>query len=364
LNNSKIRVIQILACGNYGGAERSVQWFAQEADKTQFDYYFLFLYRGGTIRDAISSMGYPTAVLGWKNGYSLSGRLRLIKTMSKINPHLIHDHGMTPLSRIFMKLATKTPIISTQHGFGFIKGNTIPFLRLDDSVTDLVIANSNFTSQKYSLLFGRPMSKIKTIYLGINPDNYRDTTYTVPRTNDKKKMRIAFIGRMEEYKGALQIPLLAKALLDKGEDFVINVVGDGPMMEKCKSLTSNLNVSDNVRYLGWKSNVAELLHKSDMLVFLSLLEESFGLVLIEALAAGVPVFAYSGGGVDEAIGNAPFSWVIPKGDYEQMAVLIGKNKELCLNCDKSAGYQYVKEKFNIRRYILEIEQIYQEYSKK
>lgn len=362
LNKGKLRVIQISATGCYGGLERSLLWFAKAANKSKFEYYFIFLYQGGPLRDEIASMGYPTAVLAWKNGYSLAGRLGLMKTILKINPHLIHDHGLTPLSRIFMKLAaTQAPIINTQHGLGNINKNALPFLRIDDRVTDLVIANSNFTAQKHSLLFGRPLSKIKTIYLGINPDTYRDLTSVAHCTSDKKQLKITFIGRLAEYKGVLHIPLLARALLDRDEDFIINVAGNGPMLEKCMNLSASMNVSEHVRYLGWKSNVAEILHESDILVFLSLCDEAFGLVLIEAIAAGVPVFAYSGGGVAEAIGNAPNCWIIPKGDYEQMASLIIMKKDQCLNCDRLAGNDYVKENYNILKTARELENTYNEY---
>lgn len=366
MKNTKIRIVEILSQGAYGGIERSVQWFAQEADRSKFDYYFLFLYKGGPIRDLISSMGFPTQVLGWKNGYSLKGRLELMKIIADIKPDLIHDHCITPLSRVFMKMSARTPIISTNHTLGGIENKWIaPFLLIDDRITSQVIANSKFTAQKHSLLFKRSLSKIKVIYLGINPDNYRNSIdISVSPLGKMKKLNIAFIGRLVENKGVMHIPLLARSLKNHGENFVINVAGDGPMMEECKKLTCELGVSDNIRFLGWKSDVAEVLHDADLFIFLSLWEEPFGIVLIEAMAAGVPVFAYSGGGIFESIGNAPapFGWIIPKGDYEQMADSIINNKEQCLNCDKLVGYNYVKEKFNITRVVDETQRVYLEYT--
>jgi L-malate glycosyltransferase len=367
VNNLRPRVIIVLWSGNYGGVERSVLWFAQKADREKFDYYFLFLHQGGAIRDTISSMGYKTYVLDWKNGFSLIGRLRLIKIISKIKPHLIHAQEEAPLVRVFMKMATFAPIISTQHGFfpNRKREERALFYKLDDHFTDLVIANSNFTAQKHSEFFKRSRNKMKTIYLGINPDEFHKTNAApYSATRDKEKLRIVFIGRLEEYKGALQLPLLARSLKDKGEDFNLDIVGDGTAKEMCKNLASELGVLDNIRFLGWQSNIAEILHNSNILVSLSLCDESFGLVPLEALAAGVPVFAYASGAIVETIGKAPYSWVVPKSDYEQMAVLIKEYRTQNYKCDKFAGYKFVKEQFDISRTVGEIENIYEEFSSK
>lgn len=357
MNQSKTRVIQILAGGNFGGAERSVQWFSQFTDRRIYDHHFIFLYSGGHIQNEIASMGYPTYLLDWKNGYSILGRLHLMRIIKKIDPHLIHDHDMTPFTRVFIRMATKSPIISSQHGLGLIKKHTIPFLRIDDRITQIVIANSQYTAKEYSSVFNRPYEKIKVIYLGINPDYYR-LPEKKKEKNGKNPLQIAFIGRLEANKGVMDIPLLARVLSEKGENYYINIAGDGTLLESCKKLASKLGVIELINFLGFKEDIVNVLAHSDLLVFLSTSEEAFGLVLLEAIAAGVPVFAYSGGGVVEAIGNAPNSWLVPNGDYHKMADIIINKKEFCLGCDRSKGYYFVKEFFNIRRTVNDIETIY------
>ena len=82
-----------------------------------------------------------------------------MRIILKIKPDLIHDQEQTPLIRVFMKMATRVPIISTQHGFfPYTKRDqNALFYRIDDRVTTLVIANSDFTAQKHSEYFNRPL---------------------------------------------------------------------------------------------------------------------------------------------------------------------------------------------------------------
>ena len=362
VKKSKLRVVIILWSGNYGGVERSIQWFAQRADQTKFDYYFIFLHRGGYIHDVITALGFPTFVLGWKNGFSLSGRLNLMRIILKIKPDLIHDQEQTPLIRVFMKMATRVPIISTQHGFfPYTKRDqNALFYRIDDRVTTLVIANSDFTAQKHSEYFNRPLDKMKIIYLGINPDDYREVNHSSLTNVDKTRMKIVFIGRLEYFKGALQIPFLAKALKGYGLDFILSVIGEGPLLDECKGLVSELNLQEHIRFLGWQSNVAEILQKSDALVSLSLCDESFGFVPLEALASGLPVFAYRSGAMVEILDKAPCARLVAKGDFRRMAQLLCEYRSNHKLCDGYSGYLYVKEKFDIQKTVTETEQLYVE----
>ena len=362
--NNKIRVIQILSGGNIGGAERSVQWFAELADRSRFDYFFIFIYYGGPIEEAIASLGYPTKILMWKNGISLIGRLKLIKLILDLDPDLIHDHSQTPFTRVLLKLAAKVPIITTQHGIIRPSSFQWLFLFFDDIITSLVIANSNFIAQKHAQLFRRPISKIATVHMGINTERYKENSHDLPLGGDVEPIRIAYIGRLEELKGIFHVPLLAKELMDLGEKFTINIAGDGPARKACEYLAHEMGMDGCINFLGWKSDVKKVLSTSDILVFLSLYEEGFGLVLLEAIAAGVPVFAYSGGGVGEILENAPYTWVVPKGNYKQMAELIVINKKIIRKRDTLAGYQYVKNHFDIKQTVQKLEYIYSKYSQR
>ena len=254
-------------------------------------------------------MGYPVKLLNWRNGYSILGRLSLIQFLNSVHPNVIHDHSITPFSRIFMRIGGNCPLISTRHG-NSIPDNHFKFAlsKIDDRFTNLVIANSEFTAHIHSKLYHRPMSKIRTVYLGLDLERYggnysghmeKQLNVTQKKTN---KTKILFAGRLEEYKGVLLLPLLAKALINKGiNDFEILVAGEGTARKACEKTTSKLGLSNYITFLGWQSDLINVFQQADLFIFPSIIEEGFGLAPLEALAAGLPVVAYATGGVREAL---------------------------------------------------------------
>jgi glycosyltransferase involved in cell wall biosynthesis len=371
LVRSRKKIVHILADGKFGGAQRSTQWLAAALDRTKYDYCFIFLYSGGPICTAISEMGYSTFVLNWINGYTVRGRWQLVSLLRRIQPALIHDHDGTPFSRVWMKLAGRCPIISTQHG-SFVPRNKplqFAFSKLDDLMTDTVVANSRFSALMYNNSYHRPCSKICVIYLGLDLNRFNLDQNTFLDNSDKIRQseqtsgagvrKIVFVGRLEVFKGALQIPLLAQALLKQNfSGFEILVAGDGAARDVCSCLAQELGVSQYIRFLGWQASVSEVLKQSDILIFPSLCDEAFGLVPLEALACGVPVVAYDVGGVKESLEDAPGSYLVPRGDVDAMAQAVISDLQRPTLHNPLAGFEYVQRSFNIQRTAREIEDLY------
>ncbi|WP_225370594.1 glycosyltransferase [Methanobrevibacter arboriphilus] len=82
-------------------------------------------------------------------------------------------------------------------------------------------------------------------------------------------------------------------------DCVLVVVGDGPLLNSLKEKVKIENVED-VIFTGARNDVANVIQSSDLLILPSY-SESFGLVLIEALACGKPVIGSNVGGIKEII---------------------------------------------------------------
>jgi glycosyltransferase involved in cell wall biosynthesis len=71
----------------------------------------------------------------------------------------------------------------------------------------------------------------------------------------------------------------------------LRLLGDGPLRQSIEELAGKHGVSDNVRMMGARADVPEQLGLMDLFVLATTREEGFGVALIEALAAGVPVIA-------------------------------------------------------------------------
>ncbi len=363
----RARIVHILTQGQLGGAERSVQWLASALDRSRFDYHFVFLFGGGPVCDTIAAMGYPVYLLRWRTGNALMSRLRLARLLRQIRPALIHDQDATHFVHTWLRMGAGCPLISTQHG-SFADRRPERWLywleQLDDWMTDLVIANSDFSASVHSRLYRRSRSTIRTVYLGIDLAQFASPRPACrPSASDKPvRLRVVFAGRLEVIKGVLQLPLLAQALRRRGlEKFEILIAGEGRARQACIDLAQQLGVEQHIVWLGWQTDMCSVFAGADVVVFPTMCAEAFGLVPLEALAAGAPVVAYRAGGVAEALADAPGAYLVPQGDFEAMAGVIMEMTGGRLAHDPVASRDYVRAHFDVRRTAHEIEALYTEW---
>lgn len=114
--------------------------------------------------------------------------------------------------------------------------------------------------------------------------------------------KFLFVGRLVEIKN---IPLLLDGLkYVKGVNsrFICNIIGDGEERESIEVLIKNLDLSDNVKLLGYKDNIQEYMLESDALILTSKME-GIPITIIEAFANKIPVVSSAVGGVLEIVEN-------------------------------------------------------------
>ncbi len=113
-------------------------------------------------------------------------------------------------------------------------------------------------------------------------------------------------------------------------DAKLLLLGDGPEYSKVCQLVKELGIRDKVLFLGNQKHVADFLSISDLMMLLSE-KESFGLVLLEAMACQVPVIGTNAGGIPEVIDNGRTGYICEVGDIETIsakAVEILTNQQL------------------------------------
>jgi len=110
-----------------------------------------------------------------------------------------------------------------------------------------------------------------------------------------------------------------RALLRDRPDTVLLLAGDGPDRHRVVELAQALGVEHAVRLLGYRQDVPELLAACDLLVVPSTCEEAFGLVALEAHAAGRPVIVSAAGGLTEIVSHGVNGCVVPRGDAPALA---------------------------------------------
>jgi glycosyltransferase involved in cell wall biosynthesis len=128
-----------------------------------------------------------------------------------------------------------------------------------------------------------------------------------------RRCRLLFVGRLTKVKGiAFLLDLLARDDLS-GRAWSLDIVGDGPLRNELFRLVSERGIADRVTFHGFREDVESFLVRCDCLLFPSL-DEGMGLVLAQALAAGIPVLASDLPAVRELVADAEF--LVPAGDAD------------------------------------------------
>lgn len=128
----------------------------------------------------------------------------------------------------------------------------------------------------------------------IIPNGIDLTQYSSPRTRPvNNPKQILFIGRLEKRKGVAYLLRAFAQVAEGREDVRLLIGGDGTDREKLEQLTADLGITDKVEFLGYLSEERkhELLRSADVFCSPALYGESFGIVLLEAMASGIATVA-------------------------------------------------------------------------
>ena len=140
-------------------------------------------------------------------------------------------------------------------------------------------------------------------------------------------------------------------------------VGDGPERNAAESLSRDLHIGDDIRFVGKQEQMEEILAIGDLFLLTSEYE-SFGLAALEAMAAGVPVISTNAGGLPEINEDGVTGFMSNVGDVDNMsnhAIELLKNNEELAKFKKNAYAQ--AEKFDIQNIVPKYEKLYDRFCK-
>jgi glycosyltransferase involved in cell wall biosynthesis len=176
---------------------------------------------------------------------------------------------------------------------------------------DALIANSTYTAKTVLSSYQLDGKKVWTCYKSIHADKY--LTARKGRTSGKSHgVRVLFVGGNMQRKGLPAIIHAAPKVIVKIPEIEFWIVGSDPAEVKMKQLCDEIGVSDHFKFWGWKSQSELLTFYRDADIFvLPSITEAFGVVFLEAMAAGLPVIGTNVGGIPEIIRNGQNGMLVP-----------------------------------------------------
>jgi len=178
---------------------------------------------------------------------------------------------------------------------------------------DATIAVSNDVRDSLVRAAGLPRRRIRVIRNGINLARPPAATDGLP-PREPGEVRIGYFGRLSPEKGVHVLLQAFAALADDVPHARAFIVGDGPDRAALEALAGRLGLGERVRFLGFRSDARALMGQVDVVAHVPLYE-GFGLVVLEAMAAGRPVVTSDApGGLRDIVRPGETGLVVPVGD--------------------------------------------------
>jgi phosphatidylinositol alpha-mannosyltransferase len=157
---------------------------------------------------------------------------------------------------------------------------------------------------------------IEIIPNAIDPQRFQQQT-KISRFSDGK-LNLLYVGRLTKRKGIRYLLEAIQKLEDTQADFRLVIVGSGPWQNKLEQLVKKFNLK-NVVWEGCVSNHAlpAYFASADIFCAPAVRGESFGIILLEAMAAGLPIVASSNAGYKEILKPQPFAEYLVKPEDSQ-----------------------------------------------
>lgn len=262
-------------------------------------------------------------------------------------PDLIHVHILTRLGVIawIQKLLHKTPYIITEHWSRYLPGNDFGgFLR--KLFTKIVVRNAEtITTVTENLAIAMKNHELKNDNYVVLPNVVNLDMFHISEKNNNpcKIIHIScFEDKSKNISGLLES---LKIIDDKGIDFQCKLIGEGMDLDLMKEKAKNLQLINKVSFTGLLQGqaLADELSSGDFLV-LSSNYENMPVVILEALASGLPVVSTNVGGIKEMIDDTKGILVEPR-NKEALAEAMIKMIETHKNYDANYLRNSVIEKY-------------------
>ena len=194
-----------------------------------------------------------------------------------------------------------------------------------DSIIDKTLVCNENSKNILQEHFGRREEDIKTVYVGVDEDEFDPAKYNKEKllekySLDKNKHILSYICRISEQKRPILLLEIINKLKEVRKDFKVLVVGEGNLLSKMKAKAKELNLDDYIQFLGNIEQTEEIYKISDLTINCSI-KEGIALTSYESLSMGVPIVSSNVGGqaelIDENTGILITCWQNEKDIYKE-----------------------------------------------
>lgn len=380
--STRCKLLYVIDTLELGGAERSLLDIVRQLDRDRFEPVVCHVYRGDALKSCFEATGARVVSLENEGKYKLiRGAKRLSSLIRSERPALLH----TSLFRADQigRLAgrwTKTPVISS-----FVNTSYEPIrlvdnphlsrwkldgLRRCDALTSRWVtrfhAVSNTVRDSNCRHLGIAPTRVEVVPRGRTLERFEVPADEVALLRQNLMLGDAdplllCVGRLIDQKGHRYLLQAMPEILKAFPKAKLLIAGEGWKRAELEATGRDLGIAPNVRFLGSRTDIPQLLAAADVFVFPSLFEGMPGAV-IEAMLAGKPIVASDIPQIQEVVTDCKTALLVPPREPAALStaiVRLVRDRELCQRLAKSARNS-ARESYDIRNVTQAMEKLYEE----
>lgn len=260
--------------------------------------------------------------------YSLSLASKMVEVAMYEKLDLFHVHYAIPhassayLAKQILKKNVNIKFTTTLHGTDItlvgLEPSFLPLVKFSIEESDGVTAVSRFLKEK-TLTNYHIDKEIDVIPNFVDTEIFKrkeDCSFRKHIAPNNEKI-LVHTSNFRQVKRVTDVIRIFNNVLKEIPSKLV-LVGDGPDRSECERLCRELNIYENVKFLGKQEGIVDILSVGDIFLIPSQ-SESFGLAALEAMACGLPVVASSVGGLPELIVHNETGYIAEIGDVERMS---------------------------------------------
>jgi glycosyltransferase involved in cell wall biosynthesis len=338
-----MKILFLDQSGNLGGAELNLLDLA----KFYRDSCLVSLFVDGSFRKALEESKIPVEILStqplairkdsswWQSLNNVGQIIPLIKKVVQLSYNYDVIYANTQKALIIGAIAsliTNKPLIYHLHDIlspeHFSRTNRQVAVLFANRCASLIIANSEATKTAFIKAGGKE-KLVQVVYNGFNLEQYQNLDHQGLQLRQQLNLNsdyvIGHFSRLSPWKGQ---HILIEALTHCPKAIAIFVgdalFGEQEYVKQIQQQIKQLGLSDRVHFLGFRSDIPQLMSMCDLITHTSTAPEPFGRVIVEAMLCGKPIVAAAAGGAIELIENNQTGWLTSPGDALQLAAIINQ----------------------------------------
>lgn len=326
--NDKPLIVHVLYRLDTGGMERIVVSLIN-ATRDRYRHAVIALNGFGALRGEIEHAVTACVSLDKKPGKDWACHGRLWRALRTLKPDLVQTYNVGTLDLApVVKLAGVRRLVHAEHGRDAAdpQGENLKYLRLRRWMAHFVDRYVAVAPDLQNWLTDRAgIRRAKVAYIANGIDA---AAFDLPRGERRLlgdfapagTVLIGHVARLDKVKDQAGLISAFKLLREEAgqADCRLIIAGEGPQRDALERQIAELGLTESVRLLGNRSDVAELLAECDVFA-LSSIAEGMPVTLLEAMAARLPVVATDVGGVDLVVEAGVTGTLVPAGDPRAMA---------------------------------------------